>query len=64
MSAEIINLAALRMARLLAANAPDPWIDRFLQDMTAAAAEQCDVARLAFWHDVASRVQAPLRGSL
>jgi hypothetical protein len=56
-SAEIVDLAALRMARLLEAHAPLGLIDRFLEDMTAAAAEHRDVPRLGFWHDVARRLR-------
>ncbi|HWI27703.1 MAG TPA: hypothetical protein VN668_12090 [Stellaceae bacterium] len=54
MTAQVISFTAARTARMLRDNAPPSWIDSFLVQMTSVAREQRDIAREAFWREVAS----------
>ena len=58
MSAVIVNLPAVRTARILRDNAPPRWIAMFVAQMTDIARKQQDAAREAFWREVGSLVRA------
>ncbi len=58
MSAVIVNLPAVRTARMLRDNAPPRWIAMFVAQMTDIACRQQDAAREAFWREVGSLVRA------
>ena len=57
MSAEIINFSAAATASMLRRNAPPSWIGPFLSQMATAAKGQRDLAREAFWQEVATLVR-------
>jgi hypothetical protein len=54
MTARIISFSAARTARMLRDNAPPPWIDTFLVQMTSVARADRDRGREAFWREVAA----------
>ena len=54
MSADIVNLPAVRTARLLRDHAPPRWIAIFIAQMTDIARQQQDARREAFWREVGS----------
>jgi len=58
LSAVIVNLPAVRTARILRDNAPPRWIAMFVAQMTDIARKQQDAAREAFWREVGSLVRA------
>jgi hypothetical protein len=53
-TAQIISFSAARTARMLRDNAPPPWIDSFLMQMTSVARAERDSGREAFWREVAT----------
>lgn len=62
MSAIIISFSAARTARMLRENAPTPWVDHFIAQMTRTAQERRDFGREAFWREVAMLMdRAPSR---